>query len=290
VIVVTRILGDHLAECRIEQDNAADPIVPGDWVYAADGEGKRAQPEPGAAEGAEAYREALTALREEVSRLRMELREAQAERDEYLQRVVELTDRLQKVTSERPKESPAERKAPPAGLRGAILSVAEKGLVEVSLGSDDGLRAGHRLVVYRFLGYQATYVGRIDVLEAAPDKSVCRALPEFPLRTMRTGDRVATEIPEGTTGQVVKIEADGQIRVYGTPMTLEVLLDTLSVRAKEFPKESANMAIPIAVHPDAKHERVAEVIEACGKTGFHSVTLWAYDDGPEGGPPAASRL
>jgi len=68
------------------------------------------------------------------------------------------------------------------------------GLVEISIGSDQGLLKGHRLEVYRTSGGQSTYVGRIEVVSTAPDKAVCKIDPKFQNSNMMKWDRVASKI------------------------------------------------------------------------------------------------
>ena len=46
-----------------------------------------------------------------------------------------------------------------------ITATPGAGLVEISLGSDQGLLKGHQLEVYRIGGGQSTYVGRIEVVQ-----------------------------------------------------------------------------------------------------------------------------
>ena len=84
-------------------------------------------------------------------------------------------------------------KAPPQ-IDGVVTAAVEHGLVEVSLGSDMGLRKGHLLEVYRSSGGQSTYVGRIEVVQTGPDKSVCKIDPKFQNSNVMVGDRVASKI------------------------------------------------------------------------------------------------
>jgi hypothetical protein len=69
--------------------------------------------------------------------------------------------------------------------------VREGGLIEVSLGSDEGLRRGHKLDVYRLTG---GYLGRAEVVDTNPDRAVARIIPEFRQGIIRKGDRVATKL------------------------------------------------------------------------------------------------
>jgi hypothetical protein len=72
---------------------------------------------------------------------------------------------------------------------GFVTSVSN-GRVQVSLGSDDGIRAGHELDIYR----GGDYLGRIRVTHAEIDRSVGDILPgAFRSGTIQRGDRVRTQ-------------------------------------------------------------------------------------------------
>ncbi len=63
-------------------------------------------------------------------------------------------------------------------------------LVEVSIGSDDGLKTGNTLEVSR----GDKYLGRLDIIETSPDKSVGRVDRRYQQGQIQEGDRVATRI------------------------------------------------------------------------------------------------
>ena len=69
-----------------------------------------------------------------------------------------------------------------------------KDLMEVSIGEDDGLLPGHYLEVYRIGNGVSTYLGRVEVVRTAPDKAVCKILPDYRKGAMKTGDRVASKL------------------------------------------------------------------------------------------------
>ncbi|MBW3598293.1 MAG: hypothetical protein KY475_13600 [Planctomycetes bacterium] len=75
-------------------------------------------------------------------------------------------------------------------LEGVVLAVSDSELVEVSLGSDDGLKTGHPLDVFRGL----TYLGRVKVVLTKPDVSVTRILKPYHKGPIRKGDRVRTKV------------------------------------------------------------------------------------------------
>lgn len=74
-------------------------------------------------------------------------------------------------------------------LEGQVVAVAS-GLIEISLGSDDGLQVDHVLEVYR----QGQYVGRAVVTSVKPDRSVARIVKEYARGIVQQGDRVTTRL------------------------------------------------------------------------------------------------
>lgn len=63
-------------------------------------------------------------------------------------------------------------------------------LVEVTIGADDGLKVGNTLEISR----GAKYLGRVEIIETSPDKSVGRVDRKFQQGQIQEGDRVATRI------------------------------------------------------------------------------------------------
>jgi len=63
----------------------------------------------------------------------------------------------------------------PVPLDGKVTAVPSTDLVEISVGTDDGLLNGHQLHVYRAAqGSAPMYLGKIEVVRASSDTSVCR--------------------------------------------------------------------------------------------------------------------
>lgn len=77
---------------------------------------------------------------------------------------------------------------------GLVLSVGQSGEVEISFGADHGLRAGHRLAVYRLSDGQGILVGRLEVVRTSAKTSVCKSIPESERDTIRKGDRVTSTL------------------------------------------------------------------------------------------------
>lgn len=73
---------------------------------------------------------------------------------------------------------------------GGVVTAVANDLVEVSIGSDDGLQAGHELEVFR----ADEYLGRLRVVSVKPDRAVVRVLKDFARGIVQRGDRVATRL------------------------------------------------------------------------------------------------
>ena len=67
-------------------------------------------------------------------------------------------------------------------------------LVSISVGADQGLRRGHALDAYRVAGTSASYLGRVEVVEAQRDQAVCKVLPNFQRGVIQEGDRVSSQL------------------------------------------------------------------------------------------------
>lgn len=143
----------------------------------------------------------LTTVRAESDKLRAEIREAIAARDKLFAQVVELTDKMHqlqgamKALKERNAQlldqlSKAKSAADGEQIRvdGVVTALGQGGLVEVSIGSDDGVRAGTKLDVVR----GDTYIGRVQVLRTDPDRAVARPIPDLMKGLPRIRDRVFT--------------------------------------------------------------------------------------------------
>ena len=79
----------------------------------------------------------------------------------------------------------------PPPLDGVITAVSTKApLVQISLGSDDGLKSGHTLEVFR----GSSYLGRIVIREVSPSQAVGVIVTELQKDNFQKGDRVATKL------------------------------------------------------------------------------------------------
>jgi hypothetical protein len=165
----------------------------------------------------DAAQQNLAKLTTEVEGLRGEIREAQADRDKHFAQVVKLTDQIHQAQGDLKRldernvqlaaQVAASRKVLdahgltkdtpvdgiPPQIRGKVLAINQDNMVEVSLGSDDGLRAGHTLEIFR----ASNYLGRLEVLRTETDRAVGKILPGFKKAAIQKGDDVATRFKVG---------------------------------------------------------------------------------------------
>ena len=162
----------------------------------------------------------LETKRAENETLRTEIRNAQTDRDKHFAQVVKVTDDLHQAANELARlkelnknlaeqhakamevlrlhglkaEPELYRNVPPM-VEGLVTATPSEGIVEISIGADDGLLPGHQLFVYRATGAVNSLVGKIEVVKTAPDRAVCKSLRgEWNKSTIVKGDRVATQI------------------------------------------------------------------------------------------------
>ena len=159
--------------------------------------------------------EELQRLTEETRRLGQQIRTEQADRDKLFAQTLVLTDTMNKLRGivqlqqdrndqlmaqvTRFKEvidangidmnQPLDG-APPQRNGNILVINRPKNLVEISIGSDDGLRQGHMLEVSR----KARYVGKVRVISTEPDRSVAEILRDYSEGILQEGDRVDTTL------------------------------------------------------------------------------------------------
>jgi hypothetical protein len=76
---------------------------------------------------------------------------------------------------------------------GIVSAVRRKGatqLIEVTIGADDGLQAGHTVEVFR----GAKYLGRAEIISTSPDRAIGKLDRRFLRGQIQEGDRVATRL------------------------------------------------------------------------------------------------
>jgi len=84
-----------------------------------------------------------------------------------------------------------------ATVQGLVTAVRANGLVEISIGADDGVRKGGQLRVIRADG--TMYLGQIEVLETEPDRAVCRIVPGTQQGAIQPGDKVRSDLSDVIT-------------------------------------------------------------------------------------------
>ena len=87
---------------------------------------------------------------------------------------------------------------PPPDVTGVVLAkragqTGRSDLVEISLGSDDGLNRGHDLYVYRNQG-DGKYLGRITIVFVTPDRAVGALMDKSRNGIIEKGDYVTTKL------------------------------------------------------------------------------------------------
>jgi chromosome segregation ATPase len=151
---------------------------------------------------------------EQIDTLRKEIGDVIVQRDDNFQKLVSLQDQFNMASGELTRatatnerlatqmgtakqlldrqgmnlETPVD--GTPPKVDGVVLASGANGLIEISLGSDDGLQRGNQLDVYRDNKYKA----KIEVLQTAPDKSVAKVIPGFQKAKIQRDDRVATRL------------------------------------------------------------------------------------------------
>jgi hypothetical protein len=166
-------------------------------------------------QAAKVAEDSLAAITAEVGKLRNEIRLAQAERDDTYLKTVSLTDKLNQAQSLRERLEEQNRQLQdqyaelnrvaialgftkdtlvsqiPPKVDGVVTAVDEaKGLVEISLGSDDGLKRGHVLQVIT----GDKYLGQIKLREVGPDKAVGDIDKRMQRGRIQKGDHVTTKL------------------------------------------------------------------------------------------------
>jgi len=166
-------------------------------------------------QAAKVAEDSLAAITGEVNKLRNEIRLAQQDRDDMFLKTVNLNDKFNQAESLRERLEELNRKLQdqyaqlnrvakalgfkpdtlvsqiPPKLDGVVTAVDEaKGLVEISLGSDDGLKRGHVLQVIR--GNQ--YLGQITIRDIEHDRAVGAVDKKLQRGRIKKDDNVTTKL------------------------------------------------------------------------------------------------
>ncbi len=78
----------------------------------------------------------------------------------------------------------------------AVKALSDRTFVEISIGSDDGLKKGHKLQLYRQQPepQKRKLLGRIEIMLVSPDRAVGKLIEAQPNLKVQKGDRVATKL------------------------------------------------------------------------------------------------
>jgi len=163
-------------------------------------------------------------LRGENETLRTEIRTAQKERDDKMTELIKATDQVLQLQNELRRAKDLQMRTAEdlakarkvllmfgligepafydnAKVDGIVLAVKGGDTLEISIGSDDGLNVGARLRIFRADG--SMYLGEAQVLKTAPDRSVCKVIPERRKGVITRGDRVYSGIDDRKQARAV---------------------------------------------------------------------------------------
>jgi hypothetical protein len=132
---------------------------------------------------------ATLAATEELHQLRNDY-EAALERSQTLSRRSAGMEHIMRAEGLDPDADPSGVVPTVDGIVSQIRRVAGGQLAEVTIGADDGLKEGNHLHVFR----GSRYLGRLEVVETSPDKSVGRVERAYQQGAIQEGDRVATRL------------------------------------------------------------------------------------------------
>jgi hypothetical protein len=158
----------------------------------------------------------LAQLRTQIADLRGGIVAAQATRDQAFRDMVAKTDQLQQAANDlatfksrntqlAEQVSRMEKvlavnnlnefdEPGPPQVDGIVLAVRANGIVELSVGADEGLKRGDRLQVVRQGPDNDRYLGAVEILETQPDKSVAKIVPETRQGSIEKEDRVYSRL------------------------------------------------------------------------------------------------
>ena len=167
------------------------------------------------------HQKELAERRDELAKVRAEILDVHRAKDDHFVQVVKLTDNINMLKGELERlkvrnvqlgeqivaqqrilayhnisdHTPENRDQPPR-VEGKILALdpGPEKLVEISIGSDDGILNGHQLEVFRLSGASPRYLGRIQVVRTDPDRAVAKVIPGSMKAAFERDDHVATRL------------------------------------------------------------------------------------------------
>lgn len=144
-----------------------------------------------------------TKLEDQLRSREVSLESATKKNKELLSRLALMQQALQAAGITADVTQLATKDNPPPPLDGVVmetLPAKKQGgteLIEISLGSDDGLKRGHEMTVYRS-GLQGNqrprFLGRIRLVSITPDKAVGQVIESSRNGVIQKGDNVTTKL------------------------------------------------------------------------------------------------
>lgn len=143
-----------------------------------------------ARETREEHRQQAVALSDQHARLESKYREVEERRNQLAQQVVA----REKVMKEYGLTVHSLTERTPPVLYGQVTQISSQNnkILEISLGSDDGLRVDHQVDVYR----ERSYLGRATIRKVTHNKAVAEVV--FLKSPIRRGDSVTTKLTNGS--------------------------------------------------------------------------------------------
>lgn len=120
---------------------------------------------------------------------RVELAIRQQQVADLTQQVARM-EKLLRANGVDPKTDPDFVMEPTDGMVARVHRRGATQLIEVTIGADDGLRAGDTVEVFR----GTKYLGRAEIIRTEPDRAVGKLDRRFLQGTIQEGDRVATRL------------------------------------------------------------------------------------------------
>jgi hypothetical protein len=142
-------------------------------------------------------------MEDELRSKEQELAQAEVTNKRLIGRIAQYQQALQQAGINADITQLATKGAPPPAIEGKIMEIKpsrERGaseLVEVSLGSDDGLKKGHEMTVWRSgasAGQKARYLARIEIVRVDPQRAVGRVIEDSRNGVIQRGDNVTTKL------------------------------------------------------------------------------------------------
>ncbi len=158
----------------------------------------------------------LNAKATETAQLRDQIRGVQQESEAKFKQVVDITEKVNQANGDLTRQTERNKQLSeqlanaklllakvnltletplsltPMPVDGVVLAVSgpQNNLLEISLGSDDSLRVGHSIEVFR----EGKYLGRAQITLTTPDRAVATVDTKLRTGPIQKGDRVTTRL------------------------------------------------------------------------------------------------